>query len=133
MMETLMASWDNQEWPGDGAAGPGLRRPSTPQQGVELLTEMGQEAGAPWHPSQDPAAPKISGIIPLLPCVPTSQPGHWLLRWESWDPKEPAPREGTSLSHTLRTPSPLGKLFLARVWEQRVKEDNEGHEYSQVQ
>lgn len=33
----------------------------------------------------------------------------------------------------LHPPSPLRKLFLAQVWEQRVKEDNEGHEYSQVQ
>lgn len=50
MTEMLMASWDNQEWPGERAAGPGLRRPRIPQQGVELPTEMGQEGGGSLAP-----------------------------------------------------------------------------------
>jgi len=100
---------------------------------VQLPIKMEQEGGTLWHPSQQPTAPKISSIIALLPWDLMAQLGYWLLRWGSWDPQNPAPGEGMGLSPAPHTPSPLGKLFLARVWAQRVKEDNEGHEYSQVQ
>lgn len=79
MTEMLVASWDKQEQPGEKSSGPGLRRSSTPQQGVEVATEMGQEAGALCHPSPESTAPKISSIIPLLHCDPTFQPSLWLL------------------------------------------------------
>lgn len=104
MTEMLVASWDNQEQPGEKSSGPGLRRSSTPQQGVEVAIEMGQEAGALCHPSPESTAPKISSIIPLLHCDPTFQPSLRLLGWGSWDPKEPAPGEGMSLPP--RTPHP---------------------------
>lgn len=108
-----MASCDNQEWAEVNSSEPGLRRSSTPQQGVEVAIEMGQEAGAlSPHLSPETTALKISSIIPLLHCDPMFQPSFWLLGWESWDPKEPAPGEVMSLFPTPHTPSPLGKLFL---------------------
>lgn len=43
----------------------------------------------PGAPAKCPA-PKIFCIIPLQLYVPTSQTGHWFLKWGSWDPKEQA-------------------------------------------
>lgn len=113
MIEMLMVSWDNQQWPAEKSSERGLRRSSFPQQGVEVAIEMGQEAWALCHPSLETAAPKTSNIIALLHCDPMFEPSLWLLGWESWDPKEPAPGEVMSVSPALHTPSPPGKLFLA--------------------
>lgn len=99
-------------------------------------TEMGEERGgslAPhararnspnlWrHPSPAPVPLHQCPHVPARPLTP------WV---EELGPQEASSQQGDS--PTPCTPSPLGKLFLARVWEQRVKEDNEGHEYSQVQ
>lgn len=79
----LMASWDNQQCPEEKSSEPGLRRSSTPQQGVEVAIEMEQEARALCHPSLDTTAPKTSSIITLLHCDPMFQPSLWLLGWES--------------------------------------------------
>lgn len=107
MTEMLTDGWKNQEWAGEGAAGPELRRPITP-------LRWGRKGVAPMHPIQEPTAPQTSGITPLLHrspfiMVPVSHPGHWLLGWKSWDPKEAAPSEGTP--PPCAPHPPLGSYF----------------------
>lgn len=108
MTEMLTGSWDNQGWPGEG------------QQETQHPTAWSgaprDEAGRgvlPGGPAKC-SAPKISCIIPLQPCVPMSQPGHWLLKWVSWDVKEPAPkgtRGDEPLPYPVHPTPPLGSYF----------------------
>lgn len=113
MTEMLMTSWDNQQWQEEKSSELRLKRSSTPQQGVEVATEIGQEAVALCHPSLETTAPKTSSIISLLHCDPMFQPRLWLLGWESWDPKEPAPGEVMSLSPALAHPIPPWKVIFS--------------------